>query len=455
MMGRAVVGFQFGNWIRPKTYLETQNPVPVDIPRLRYEIATRRVGNSAPVADAGPDQIGVTAGPVVLDGSNSRDPDGDPLTYQWEQIGGPGVSISGMNSARATFNAADGQTYIFRLTVRDPSGLSDSARTMVTATVAEVPRILRFQANPNVIDAGQPSTLTWQVEDAETVEISGIGRVATSGSSVVSPMQTTVYRLTARNRTGEVNETAVVTVRSQVPRFIRCQAIPATITPGEASTLSWEAENAETVSISPGVGSVSISGATPVSPTQTTTYVFTARGRSGEVNCTATVTVQTGSVRVVQFNVSPAQIAQGGSAQLCYTVENATEISISPAVPGFDPTRNSACLTVSPTATTTYVLTARNAAGTTTAAATITVGGVRITSFTNSPDYSTKAGDPVLLSWTTEGATSVTITGLGAPTGSLPASGNITVNPVTNTTYTLIAYGPNGSVSAVLYVFVR
>ena len=83
------------------------------------------------------------------------------------------------------------------------------------------------------------------------------------------------------------------------------------------------------------------------------------------------------------------------------------------------------------------------------------MGTVRITSFSNSPDFSGKAGDPVVLSWTTEGATSVTLTGLGVPTGPLPVNGNVTVNPITNTTYTLIAYGPNGSVSAVLYVFVR
>ena len=40
-----------------------ETPVPMDIPRIRYELLTRRVrtGNSAPIADAGGDQIGGAA----------------------------------------------------------------------------------------------------------------------------------------------------------------------------------------------------------------------------------------------------------------------------------------------------------------------------------------------------------------------------------------------------------
>lgn len=454
-MGRAMIGFQFGNWLRPKSYLDSQNPVPVDIPRLRYELATRRVGNSAPVADAGPDQIGVAAGTVTLNGSGSQDPDGDALTYRWEQIGGPNVSLSGMNTAMASFTAAEGVQYIFRLTVTDPGGLTGTARTMVTTTTAQAPRILRFTANPNVINAGQASTLVWEVEGAQTVEITGVGTVPSQGTSSVSPTSTMMYRLTATNRSGQVSETVTVQVRSSAPTFVSCQVTPSNISAGEAATLRWEATGANQVNIS-GLGTFGAMGSQVVTPTSTTTYVLTARGESGETACTATVNLtQTGVPRVLNFGANPTQISSGGNSQLCYTVENATEITISPSVPGFDATRNSACLQVSPTTTTTYVLTARNGTGTTNSSATVTVGSVRITAFSNSPDYLTEFGGPMVLSWTTEGATSVTLTGLGVPSGPLPVNGSVTVRPVTNTTYTLIAYGPNGSVSAVLYVFVR
>jgi len=114
------------------------------------------------------------------------------------------------------------------------------------------------------------------------------------------------------------------------------------------------------------------------------------------------------------------------------------------------------CTTVSPAASTTYTLTARNGSGNITATATVSVGQVRITSFTSNPTYSSAAGAPVTISWTTEGASSVTLTGNFVPGGKLDVNGSVVVNPNTNSTYTLTAYAPNGStVSAVLFVFVR
>jgi len=52
--GRVVVGFEFGNWVWPGQFFESTQPVPTEIPRVRYELLARRVGNSPPVADAGP-----------------------------------------------------------------------------------------------------------------------------------------------------------------------------------------------------------------------------------------------------------------------------------------------------------------------------------------------------------------------------------------------------------------
>ena len=73
--------------IRPKEYLAADHALPMEVPRVRYEVVTRRVrtGNDPPVANAGPNQIGVAAGTVQLDGSASYDPDGDPITFQWTQ----------------------------------------------------------------------------------------------------------------------------------------------------------------------------------------------------------------------------------------------------------------------------------------------------------------------------------------------------------------------------------
>jgi hypothetical protein len=225
----------------------------VDIPRLRYEVLTRRVrtGNSPPVADAGPDQLGAAPGPIVLDGSASFDPDGDPITFQWTQISGPDAQASGLSTNRATFTAAANANYQFRLTVRDDHGGQGVARVTVDTSRSQV-RIARFTAVPDRIKAGDASTLTWAVDNATDVEISsGVGKVdARSGTTSVRPNQTTTYTLTARNGTTSITESVTVVVDRPEARILKFTATPVTIRAGEASTLAWETGNADTVTLS-------------------------------------------------------------------------------------------------------------------------------------------------------------------------------------------------------------
>ena len=70
-------------------------------------------------------------------------------------------------------------------------------------------------------------------------------------------------------------------------------ASPSSINSGQSSTLSWgNAANATSCSISPTVGSVSCSGGSAsVSPTQTTTYTFTASNSGGSCSPSPTATV--------------------------------------------------------------------------------------------------------------------------------------------------------------------
>lgn len=441
--GRVAAGIQLGNFLRPKEYKASGNPVPVDVPRVRYELATRRVrtGNDAPIADAGPDQLGVRAGQITLDGSASSDPEGDPITYQWLQTGGPAVSLSGANTVRATFTAAEGQSYSFRLTVADDKGASAVARTTVTTTRTPNVRILRFTGTPQQIRAGEAAQLTWAVENADTVTIDGVGNVDRNGGSTsVSPTQTTTYRLTARNAVSEISETVTVAVQRPDARILFFQGSPMTIVSGQSSTLSWQTEGAETVEIS-GIGAVAQSGSQVVTPTATTVYVLTARNQFGQTTAQTTIQVNAPPMaRVVRFSAAPSEIVAGETSSLVWNVENATDVSIS----GIGEVALTGSTTVSPTQTTTYTLTARNAAGTVTAEATVTVfPAVRIISFTATPS-STAPGGAVALNWSTEGATEVFLDGVG----SVPLNGTATVNPQTTTTYTLRAIGRRNTVTA-------
>lgn len=449
--GRVVAGVLFGNQLRPKQFQAHDGPVPVDIPRVRYETLTRtiRTGFATPVADAGPDQIGVGAGSILLDGSASFHPDGDPITFQWTQIAGPAVSLAGVNTSKATFTGAEGQLYAFRLTVRDPRGAQAIARVTVTTRAAAPLRILRFTANPSNVRSGQSTTLAWQVENADSVEISTIGRVDAKGGSVtVAPADTTIYKLTAKAANNqELNETVTVTVEKPLGRIITFTSSPMNISLGQSSTLSWQTEGADTVELS-GTGPVAANGSQSVSPTQTTTYTLTVKTKFGEVTANTTIQVTPPSApRILRFTAAPQSIVVGDVSTLLWSVENATDVSISTiGVVG-----NNGTFNVSPTGTTTYRLTARNQSGEpVTAETTVTVARPpAIISFTASPD-TTRPGGEVTLTWVTENTTNVSISGVGTVAG----SGSVIVKPNATTAYTLTATGARLTLTQQLIVTV-
>src|SRR5207237_7584641 len=72
---------------------------------------------------------------------------------------------------------------------------------------------------------------------------------------------------------------------------ITLRAQPATIDRGGATTLQWEARNAATVTITPGIGDVPLTGNRSVTPQSSVTYTATATGPGGQAGDTARVTV--------------------------------------------------------------------------------------------------------------------------------------------------------------------
>ena len=74
-----------------------------------------------------------------------------------------------------------------------------------------------LSANPNAIQKGQSTTLTWETSNASDVSIDGIGAVQASGSQQVTPMDSTTYHLTAKGAGGTQEATARVTVTAPPP----------------------------------------------------------------------------------------------------------------------------------------------------------------------------------------------------------------------------------------------
>jgi peptidoglycan-associated lipoprotein len=71
-----------------------------------------------------------------------------------------------------------------------------------------------LSANPNTVDPGQVTTLSWQTTNASDVSIDGIGPVDVSGSRQVTPTDSTTYRLLAKGVGGTQEATARVTVNA-------------------------------------------------------------------------------------------------------------------------------------------------------------------------------------------------------------------------------------------------
>ena len=100
--------------------------------------ATVTIANRLPIANAGPDRTVLHRTSVTLDGRGSSDPDGTVVGYQWSQLSGAAVTLSGANTSVATFLApklSPGQTavLVFQLRVTDNNGAT--ATDQVTITV--------------------------------------------------------------------------------------------------------------------------------------------------------------------------------------------------------------------------------------------------------------------------------------------------------------------------------
>ena len=119
--------------------------------------------NSAPTANAGPDQNAVTGQPVTLDGSASSDPNNDPLTFSWVFLSvAPGSALTNADIVNPTTPApsftpdVDGP-YELQLTVSDGT-LSDTDTVVITAGTPNAAPTANAGPDQNAV-TGQPVTL--------------------------------------------------------------------------------------------------------------------------------------------------------------------------------------------------------------------------------------------------------------------------------------------------------
>ena len=161
------------------------------------------------------------------------------------------------------------------------AGESRVVRAQLVSAVAPPPQVLVFDGQPQVVRPGQSVSLEWQVQDAEAVEIAGLGNLPLSGSRVVTPDETTTYVLTARGADGMLIRAELpVRVESIEPRILSFEASPTRIRQGQSTRLRWATEHASRVEII-GIGLVPPSGSKTLSPERSSHYQLVAVNDEG------------------------------------------------------------------------------------------------------------------------------------------------------------------------------
>lgn len=337
---------------------------------------------------AGP-TITATASPSsVCPGQSSTLTASGGATYNWS-TGATGASVS----------VTPGSTTTYTVTGTSAAGCIGTATVTVTASP---PAAISASASPAAICSGTATTVSASGGSTYVWSPSGSG-----ASFTASPTTTTTYSVTGTTAAGCTGSATVMVTLNPNPT-VTASASPASVCPGQASTLSASGAS----------GYVWSCGSTMVNPLVTTTYTVTGTSAAGCTG-TATVTVVVNPNATITASALPTSICSGQSATL-------TASGGATYVWNTGSTMNP--LTVNPTSTTSYTVTGTTALGCSgTAALTITVNPLPAVSASASPANICFGS-------------SSTLTGSGASSYSWSTGQNatsISVSPVVNTTYTV------------------
>jgi phosphatidylserine/phosphatidylglycerophosphate/cardiolipin synthase-like enzyme len=184
--------------------------------RLVYMNGVKYV--TTPTANAGADQSVFEFDTVLLDGSASTDPDGDPLSYSWLQTAGPTVTLDDNNSISPAFQAPEvssaGTTLTFELTVDDGDSTSKSDSVKITVkniniapTVNAGPDQTVDEGDAVTLDGsassdpdGDPITYSWRQTQGPAVTLSGGNNALASFTApLVTSASTLIFELTVND----------------------------------------------------------------------------------------------------------------------------------------------------------------------------------------------------------------------------------------------------------------
>ncbi|MFH2066086.1 MAG: PKD domain-containing protein [Pseudomonadota bacterium] len=160
------------------------------------EVSIFIIDNSPPVADAGFDQQVLESQVVNMSGSNSYDSDGTIQAYQWRQVSGPVIDLTGSNTENLVFTSPQvltDSTLSFELTVTDDVGLTNTDRVNIvvienTAPVADAGDDQQVLASQVVtLDGTQSTDIDGNIVSYLWSQISGSSVVTDPNFDPASP----------------------------------------------------------------------------------------------------------------------------------------------------------------------------------------------------------------------------------------------------------------------------
>jgi hypothetical protein len=136
--------------------------------------------------------------------------EGGTTTLKWQTRDAVSVNISGVGDVPPTGSRVveprGRSNYLLTASNRDGQMVSEEIRIGLKPLMGQItmpPMIFFFKAEPPHVMAGDTTTLTWRVENAERVEISGLGQVPPSGSRSVEPREQSHFQLSAIGSDGK------------------------------------------------------------------------------------------------------------------------------------------------------------------------------------------------------------------------------------------------------------
>lgn len=323
-----------------------------------------------------------------------------------------------------------------------------------------VPPTCSLTASPNTLTGKGDVTLYWSAQNAVGGDIDGVSLPDASGHVPVTGIsKTSTYTATFWNSIGDsVQCKAKVIVTPPPAPTCTLDASENPITQGDSTTLSWTTTHADTVTLEG--DPVSKNSSESVSPNNNKTYTLDVSGPGGSVQCSKKVIVnppQNGCIAILKETFDPNGNKLTPVAQFTFKLDGNAATAKNDANGDAiftDVTPGVHTVTEVSAGSTWTQLSVTPANGKVTVASGPQCAGVvfknkqvvtpTLSCTLSASPSSINPGDSSTLSWTTVGATSISINHNIGPVNPV-SGGSVSVSPGSTTTYTATA--SNGSQS--------